>query len=132
MKSQQTTYSDNVQIVQQMGPRASPLRDKFGYFRTKEELRRYFGTEGFAVIGKSNAWYNQIRTWQMVGWVTIDGNIDDKAEDFLVWFHGMDVDKWGEPNRTAFLAAADAAGFGPDQVVFRCVRSSHARTAGRC
>lgn len=122
MKSQQTTYSDNAQYVQIIGPRASPMRDKFGYYLTKAELRKYFGREGFAIIGKSNAWYNQIRTWQEVGWVTIEGNIDDKEADFLVWFHSMDVDNWGKPNRTAYVAAADAAGFNPDQVVFRCRR----------
>ena len=63
MRNNFNSYHENSKIVKLQGPKESPDRKHFGYYRTGAELRAWYGKEGFNVVSRNRGWLNQILTW---------------------------------------------------------------------
>lgn len=127
MIGQKTALERITKDVLKDGPRADPLRDRFGFYRTSAEVRKFFLENNFNIAGKHNGFANVVTNWVLLNRVDVQGAHADASSDLtsvrdsikadllddrtIVWFHDV-------TDRNTLMMAADRAGFGADQVVF--------------
>lgn len=103
-----SSYGHCVDASSRAGPRATPDGERFGYYLTVPELKKWFGSNGFNVT-KTRGWQGQVLTWEYLEWVILDGDLD--SDSTIIWF------PMRKSRRTFLMKKAEIAGYPLSKVV---------------